>query len=85
MEYYGYKYVIEYYKAKIGKIQIEEYAKKFKRYTSRITYMLEETGIGTGIVWSEEMLFSTENEAREFCDKYIPSDGYSGKPILKEG
>ena len=83
-EHYGYKYVIAYYGAKIGKIVTEEYAKKYKKHKSRITYMLEETGVGSGTIWNENRLFSTEDEAKEFCEKYIPSDEYDHEAILRE-
>ena len=45
--------------------------------------MLKETGVGSGTVWHEHRLFATEEEAQEFCDKYVPSDQYGTKAILK--
>lgn len=84
-EHYGYKYVITYYGATIGKVSIEEYAKKYSRNNkSRVTYMLAETGVGSGTVWREERLFGTVEEAEEFCEKYISSDYYDENAILRE-
>ena len=81
-EHYGYKYVIAYYEATIGKVEIQEYAPKYG-YKSEIRYMLEETGVGCGQVWKEERLFATKSEAEEFCKKYIPSDNYDTEAILR--
>lgn len=83
-EHYGYKYVISICKATIGKVQIEEYAKKYRKEKSRVTYMLEETGVGSGSIWNEDRLFATENEANDFCKKYVSSDYYDTEAILKE-
>ena len=81
---YGYKYFIAYYDAIIGKVSIEEYAKQYlDRNKSSITYMLDKTGVGSGSIWKEERLFATEDEAREFCEKYVPSDYYDKEAILK--
>lgn len=83
-EHYGYKYEISYYAATIGKVEIQEYAPKYQcRYKSEIRYMLEETGVGSGTVWREERLFATEEEAKEFCEKYVSSDYYDEKAILR--
>ena len=83
-EHYGYKYVISYYEATIGKVEIQEYAPKYRhRHKSEIRYMLEETGVGSGTVWREERLFATEEEANEFCEKYISSDYYDTEAILR--
>ena len=84
-EHYGYMYVISYYEATIGKIEIEEYAPKYKdRYKSEVKYMLEETGVGSGTLWREDRLFATYDEAKEFCEKYVSSDYYDEKAILRE-
>ena len=83
-EHYGYKYIITLNKATIGKIDIQEYAPKYEnRHKSEIRYMLEETGVGSGTVWNEERLFATEEEANEFCEKYVPSDYYDRKAIRR--
>lgn len=80
-----YIYVISYYEATIGKIEIEEYAPKYKeRYKSEVKYMLEETGVGSGTLWREDRLFATYDDAKEFCEKYVPSDYYDQKAILRE-
>lgn len=81
--YDGFEYVISYYEASIGKVQIEEYAARYD-YESRVTYMLKETGVGSGTIWREDRLFATEEEAKEFCEKYVPSDYYDRHAILKD-
>lgn len=83
-EHYGYKYVISYCEATVGKIEIQEYAPEYWcNYKSEIRYMLKETGVGSGQVWKEERLFATEKEASEFCEKYVSSDYYDEKAILR--
>lgn len=82
-EHYGYKYLISYYGARIGRVQATEYAKKYRSYKSEVTYMLEETGVGSGTIWKEERLFATEEEAKDFCEKYMPSDYYDQEAILR--
>lgn len=78
----GYKYIIDYYEAKIGKVTIEEYDPEYEECESRITYMIDKTGVGSGLIWNENRLFSTEDEAKDFCKKYMPSDEYDSKTIL---
>lgn len=77
-----YKYEIFCYKATIGKVEIHQFAPKYG-YKSVVEYMLEETGVGSGQVWKEERLFATEEEAKEFCNKYVPYDYYDTKAILR--
>ena len=80
-----YKYVISHPKATIGKVDIEEYAEQYKeQYRSKVTYMLDDTGVGSGAIWKEDRLFATEEEAQDFCDRYVPSDCYDNEAILKE-
>lgn len=81
--YDGFEYIISYPGASIGKVQTEEYAARYN-CESRVTYMLKETGVGSGTVWREDRLFATEEEAKEFCEKYVPSDYYDKHAILKE-
>ena len=85
-EHYGFKYVISYSRATIGKIDMQVYASKYKnRYKSEVKYMLEETGVGSGTLWYENRLFGTKEEANEFCEKYMPANYYDDlEPILKE-
>lgn len=84
-EHYGYMYTISYCEATIGKIEIEEYAPEYKnRYKSQVRYMLEETGVGSGILWREDRLFPTYDEAKEFCEKYVPSYCYDDEAVLRE-
>ena len=84
-EHHGCMYAISYCEATIGKIEIEEYAPEYKnRYKSQVRYMLEETGVGSGSLWREDRLFATYDEAKEFCEKYVPSDYYDHEAILRE-
>ncbi len=46
--------------------------------------MLEETGVGSGMLWQEDRLFATEKEASDFCEKYVSSDYYDCEAILKD-
>ena len=83
-EDYGFKYIIAYRNAEIGRVEILEYSPKYKgMYKSEVKYMLEQTGVGSGQVWKEERLFATEEEAKEFCEKYVPFDYYDTRAILK--
>lgn len=79
-----YKYTIDYYEAKIGKVTVEEYDPEYKECESRITYMLDKTGVGSGLIWNENRIFSTEYEAKNFCEKYMPSDEYDSETILRK-
>jgi hypothetical protein len=64
------KYVVE-NSGKIGCISVEEYL--YKKYgCSKICYMLDSTGIGSGTVWPEEKLFPSREEAEEFCKNNVP-------------
>ena len=84
-EFYGYRYIISYPNAMIGKVNIEEYADKYKKcFRSKVTYMLDGTGVGSGAIWEENRLFATKDEAEDFCNKYIPSDYYDSESILKQ-
>ena len=82
----GFKYVISHHGATIGKRTTVEYSDEYlyEGYKNEVEYMLKETGVGSGTVWHEHRLFATEEEAQEFCDKYVPSDQYGTKAILKE-
>jgi len=52
----------------IGKIDAEKYGDEYPN-TSRTIYMLSTTGVGTGTLWPEEVLFPTKEEAQAECDK----------------
>jgi ribosomal protein S24E len=83
----GFKYIISYRGATIGKREITEYLAKYLYhgdYKNEVTYMLKETGVGSGTIWHEHRLFATEEEAQEFCDKYVPADQYGTEAIPKE-
>lgn len=81
----GFIYKIVHRNATIGMVKTEEYAKKYRRYRSGVKYMLDETGVGSnGALWPECKLFATEQEAQEFCDKYIPDPENKMRPVLKD-
>lgn len=56
----------------IGKITYELQENEFKPFELlpdvKISYMLYETGIGSGSLWPEENIFATEAEAQAFCE-----------------
>lgn len=58
---------------KVGQINTEEYAEGYKCKNS-ITYMLDSTGVETGVLWRESRLFPTEEAAKEFCSTHTPVD-----------
>lgn len=53
---------------KIGKIDIELYAKKYTSYKDEYRYMLSSTGVGSGTCWKEEDLFLSSEEAIKECE-----------------
>lgn len=86
-----YKYVIKYSGATIGRVEYLEYSDKYKKkgikFKTKATYLLEETGVEHGgATWYEHHMFASEDEAQDFCDKYIPSNQFNScDPILKSG
>lgn len=58
-------------RGEIGSIEVRRVALKFQRNASpsETRYMLATTGVGSGQVWREEDLFSTDEEAQEACDE----------------
>jgi len=52
----------------IGKVDAERYADA-RQGTSRTTYMIEATGVGSGTLWSEADLFATVEDAQAECDR----------------
>jgi hypothetical protein len=53
----------------IGKINIEQYSEKYKE-KNRITYMISSTGVGSGTIWDEYELYSSEEEAKKACEEF---------------
>lgn len=57
----------------IGKIDVEMYHSIYvngdQRQASKIKYMLDTTGVGTGTVWREKNLFPSKEEAETECIK----------------
>lgn len=71
-QYAGQKFYISEFDAVIGKVGIEHTDSLYSRWNSdgltlRVTYMISNTGIGSGQVWSEDRLFPSEEEADTFC------------------
>lgn len=63
---------VAYEKVKIGKVQVELYRETFINKgigKNRVTYMVDETGIGSGSFWNEDEVFGTYEEALEECRK----------------
>jgi hypothetical protein len=54
--------------SKIGRIDTEFYHPKEKR-ENKITYMLYETGVGSGTLWDESQIFATFKEAAKECER----------------
>ncbi len=51
--------------SKVGRINIEQH----KQREQKTTYMIEETGIGSGTIWHEDRLFLSKEEAETECKK----------------
>lgn len=70
--WYSTNWQIAYEKAKIGRVGVELYRETFINRGSeknRITYMVDETGVGSGSLWNEDDIFATKEEALEECEK----------------
>jgi len=52
------------YESTVGKVQVEIYKTSFEE-----TYMLVDTGVGSGRIWYADKLFATKEEAEKFCRK----------------
>jgi hypothetical protein len=68
--YTGHRWKVHYLPKTIGRISAEVYAPN-SQYRSRnkddITYMCEETGVGSGTVWYQCDLYETLEKAQEKC------------------
>lgn len=73
----GFKYIVSTH-GKVGRIDTEEYAKRYKNKSS-IKYMLDSTGVESGILWYESRLFPTEKAAKKFCDTHTLVDYYDSE------
>ena len=49
----------------VGNIKVEVLSNSI----AKVEYMIEATGIGTGNVWKENLLFATKEEAQARCDE----------------
>lgn len=70
--WYSTNWQIAYEKVKIGRVGVELYRETFINRGSeknRITYMVDETGVGSGSLWNEDDIFATKEEALEECEK----------------
>lgn len=52
----------------VGKIDIDYYPHDQTEYKSKLRYMLDSTGIGSGTLFDEENLFPSLEEAQNICD-----------------
>lgn len=89
-QYDGVKWYISNHKAVVGKITLTRTIPH--SYNSdddnRNTYMLDQSGIGSGTVWPENRLFSSEEEAQAECDKrngILPTEDYSHLTLQETG
>lgn len=81
-KHYDYKYYIAHREATIEKIEIQEHPPKYANgCKSEIRYVLK--GIDIGTAWRENRLFATEEEANEFCEKFVPSGFYDTYTIKR--
>lgn len=69
--WYSTNWQIAYEKVKIGKIAVELYRETFINRgigKNRISYMIDETGVGSGATWYEDEVFGTYEEAVNECE-----------------
>lgn len=75
VEYAGMRYYIAYSDAIVGRVTVEHTDEAYMTYAAKgetslkITYMLDQTGVGSGQVWPLEHLFATRLEAQCYCDE----------------
>lgn len=74
------KYYV-YGSTRVGLVNIRHCPDSYHRQSNEpeihVTYMLEETGIGSGQIWNYEGLFASEAEAQAYCDlknSLLPAD-----------
>jgi hypothetical protein len=53
----------------IGKITVEIIAREWLETETRAGYMIFATGIGSGTMWPEDVLFASVEDAQAECDK----------------
>lgn len=58
------KYQIQFINATVGQVMVTVRAKQ----APECTYMLKETGVGSGTIWHEDALFHSEAEALAACE-----------------
>lgn len=75
------EFYISHEDATIGQVEVAVFNQfpESKVTSSRIVYMLYETGVGSGTLWPENDLFSTKEEALDYCKERNILEG------LKEG
>ena len=89
-EYAGKKHYVSEFDALVGKISIEHVDSLFDWASAgsepRVSYMISATGVGTGLIWNEDRLFSSEQKAQEFCQRMnnlLPADECEdGQPLV---
>jgi len=75
-QYAGEKFYVAEFDAVVGKISVEHVDSLYARWDSdegrpnpKMTYMISNTGIGSGRVWDEDRLFSSMVDAQASCDR----------------
>ena len=61
------KWVVK-FEGVIGKIDVDLYYSKYN-HKDEYRYMLDTTGVGTGSVWYQHLLFKTKEAAQERCNE----------------
>lgn len=73
----GEKWFVDFYDSKVGTVRFNQGLRHNCNYNipddapveTEITYMVEETGIGSGSVWDEHLLFPSREEAQAECNR----------------
>lgn len=52
----------------VGRVSFEATSLRYEPVEERREYMLESTGVGSGSVWKEALLFPTREDAQAYCD-----------------
>lgn len=52
----------------VGSVRFELTRHKYEPPEEKREYMLEATGVGSGTLWKEDLLFPSREEAQAYCD-----------------
>lgn len=69
-ETYGGQKFYVYGSSTVGQVRIEDEPERYSKDepNPKFQYMLYSTGVGSGQIWNQEHLFSSEEDAQRFCD-----------------